>query len=263
MPGHYAHYRFAAAQLRSMDAEARKTVSRFRQLYDMGAQGPDPLFYYNPFTQNKVDKLAYRIHESPGRDFFQRACRIYRMQPTEAGLAYLYGCLTHFCLDSVCHPFVCGKHDEKEADHVALETEFNRFLMELDGKPSPHTKDPSGYLKLTRGERETAAAFYPGISAGEFSRSIDSMVLLSRLFAAPEGLPRAVVSKATAMAGQTGYVMTDGPDPRHCVFNEPMLELYEQAAAWFPGMLAQLRQHLKTGAALGEEFDPVFCQPAK
>lgn len=258
MPGHYAHYRFASAQLRQMDAQCRKTVNRFRRLYDVGAQGPDPLFYFNPFAKNKVYDLGNQIHLRPGRSFFERAGRAYRMQPTEGALAYLYGCLNHFVLDSVCHPFVNAKDAAGEAKHIALETEFNRYLMELDGKASPHTVNPGGYLTLTRGECETAAAFYPGISAGDFSRSIGSFKLFSSLFAAPEGMPRDVVAKVTDMVGYGQFIMTKGPDEKHRQFNEPMLALYEQAMEKYPAMLAQLEAHLKQGTPLGEEFDLIY-----
>ena len=258
MPGHYAHYRFAASQLRNMDGETRKIVDRFRQLYDIGAQGPDPLFCFNPFINNRIFELGCQIHWSPGREFFQRACQTYRAQPTDAAYAYLLGCLTHFCLDSMCHPYVNDVAKSSTEKHVALETEFNRFLMEKDGKTSPHTIDPSGYLTLTRGECATAASFYQGLSGAEFSRSLVNMRLSNKLFAVPEGLFRCVVKKVTEMIGYGGFIMTKGPDVAYCQFNEPMLERYEQAMQNFPGMLAQLRQFLKQEMSLGEEFDKAY-----
>ena len=258
MPGHYAHYRFASQQVPRMDREAQKTVSRFRQLYDVGAQGPDPLFYFNPFASNSVRQLGHQIHMEPGRDFFAQACRIYRLNPTEGGLAYLYGCLTHFCLDSVCHPFVNAKDAAGEANHLTMETEFNRFLMERDGVVSPHTTDPSAWLALTRGECETAASFYRGISKAEFARCVGNMRLFSKLVTAPEGLPRDVVKKVTDMVGYGSFVMTKGPDSAHQRFNAPMLELYQQAMDKYPKMLIQLRQHLKQESPLGEEFDTIY-----
>lgn len=258
MPGNYAHYRFAAARLQSMDKKARNIAERFRALYDVGAQGPDPFFYFNPFVKNKAHQLSHQIHMTPGREFFEQAGRIYRTDPTEAGLAYLYGCLTHFCLDSVCHPYVNEVHDSGAGEHMALETEFNRFLLELDGKPSPHTADPSAYLTLTRGECDTAASFYRGISGRDFARCMGHMRLFGKLFAAPEGLPRNAVKKVTDMVGYGGFVMSEGPDGAHEKFNAPMLALYQQAADQYPGMLAQLQTHLEKGTPLGKEFDAIY-----
>lgn len=258
MPGNYAHYRFAAGLLQSMDKEARIVAERFRALYDVGAQGPDPFFYFNPFVKNKAHELSRQIHWQPGREFFEQAGRIYRGNPTEAGLAYLYGCLTHFCLDSVCHPYVHEVHDSGAGKHIALETEFNRFLLEKDGKPAPHTADPSAYLVLTRGECDTAASFYRGISGTEFARCMSHMRLLSKLLAAPEGLLRNAVIKVTDMAGHSGFVMTKGADSAHERFNTPMLELYQQAMDQYPGMITQLQAHLKKGTPLGAEFDAIY-----
>ena len=258
MPGHYAHYRFASQQLARMDRETQNTVSRFRQLYDVGAQGPDPFFYFNPFAKNKIYGLSHQIHWEPGRTFFEQACGTYRINPTEAGLAYLYGCLTHFCLDSVCHPYVHEVDGSGAGKHVALETEFNRYLMDLDGKVSPHTTDPSAWLTLTRGECETAASFYRDISRSEFARCMGNMKLFSKLFTAPEGMPRDVVKKVTEMVGYGSFIMTKGPDHTHQQFNEPMMERYQQAVDQYPGMLLQLQQHLKHETPLGAEFDTIY-----
>ena len=238
-----------------MDSETGKTVSRFRQLYNAGAQGPDPLFCFNPFINNHVFELGRRIHWSPGREFFRQACRSYRTQPTEAAYAYLLGCLTHFCLDSMCHPYVGEVAKSSTEKHVALETEFDRFLMELDGNPAPHTTDPSDHLTLTRGECVTAAAFYQGLSPAEYARSLTNMRLANKLFAVPEGWFRCVVKKVTELVGYGGFVMTKGPDEAYCQHDAPMLELYNRAQQRFPGMLAQLQQHLEQETPLGEEFD--------
>lgn len=258
MPGIYAHHRFAAAQLECMDKETKNVVSRFRQLYDVGAQGPDPLFYYGVFGKSKQHALGHQIHMEPGKLFFERAGRIYRAQPTEGAYAYLLGCLTHFCLDSNCHPFVNGVDAAGEGKHIALETEFNRFLMEMDGVPTPYIKNQSCYVSLSAGGCETAAAFYEGMSRRAFARCMGGMRLFNGLFAAPEGWLRNTVASVAGSIGHGGFMMTKDPDAKHCVFNQPMLERYEQAMRRFPGMLEQLLAHLQTGTPLGEEFDAIY-----
>lgn len=258
MPGLYAHYRFAASQLQSMDKETKNLVSRFRQLYDAGAQGPDPLFYYGIFGKNKQHARGNRIHMEPGRMFFERAGRIYRERPTEGAYAYLLGCLTHFCLDSHCHPFVNAKDASGEGKHIALETEFNRFLLEKDGVAAPQFHDQGRYVMLSAGGCETAAAFYEGMTRKSFARCMGGMRLFNGFFAAPEGIFRNAVVYVAGSIGHGGFIMTDGPDPKHRAFHQPMLELYERAAGRFPGMLLQLQAHLETGAPLGEEFDEIY-----
>ncbi len=92
--------------LQNMPADIRRTVNRFRRLYDVGLHGPDPFFYYNPIMHTKVGDLGHKTHKLSGREFFERVCRSIRLEPSEAAEAYLYGVLCHYCLYSVGHPFI-------------------------------------------------------------------------------------------------------------------------------------------------------------
>ena len=46
MPSVYAHYRLGVALLPTFPADARRTIQRFRRLFDVGLHGPDIFFYY-------------------------------------------------------------------------------------------------------------------------------------------------------------------------------------------------------------------------
>ena len=123
MPSGYAHYRFGTAFLPELPGDVRRTVQRFRGLYDMGLHGPDIFFYSGPLLKTNAGFLGIKFHEQTGRAFFSRVCRMTRMEKSEAGLSYLYGLLCHYCLDSVIHPFVAEKVAEKSA--VLLKNEDN------------------------------------------------------------------------------------------------------------------------------------------
>ena len=51
MPANYAHYRFGKQLLSGMCPNDRRSIQRFRRLYDMGLHGPDIFFYYNPLIK--------------------------------------------------------------------------------------------------------------------------------------------------------------------------------------------------------------------
>jgi hypothetical protein len=138
-------------------------------MYDMGLQGPDFFFYYNPFAKTAIGDLGNVFHSQTGREFFTRACA---QADTEAATAYLYGLLGHYCLDSVCHPFVDRMVNIGEAKHIALEAELERFLLHKDGVRPAHTYDRSRHIGLTRGECMTVSAFYPGMDGAYVSRSL-------------------------------------------------------------------------------------------
>ena len=138
MPANYAHYRFGKQLLSGMCPNDRRSIQRFRRLYDMGLHGPDIFFYYNPLIKTATGQLGGVFHAQSGQEFFARVCA---QAGSEAGRVYLLGLLGHYCLDSLCHPYVEKKDADGSARHVELESEFDRYLLEADGvAPAPHLR---------------------------------------------------------------------------------------------------------------------------
>lgn len=254
MPFNYAHYRFAADRLAAAPPEFRQAVARHRRLYDVGLHGPDIFMCRGPVLR----RLAQKFHHQTGKAFFTRAVRSLRLESPEGGLAYLYGLLTHYCLDSVCHPFVNEQAAQGEATHVEIESEFDRFLLELDGKTPPASQDLSTHIRLTDPECETASIFYPGISPAQVGSCVANMALFAKVLSLPENRGRELLIKAAVLPGLDRFFMTDGPNMRCSHLNVSLLTLYHTAAAQFPAMLSQLQAHLRRSIPLGPEFDPIF-----
>ncbi len=246
--------------LEGMPADISRTVKRFRQLYDVGLHGPDPFFYYNPVMRTEVGDLATRFHKQSGVDFFGRVCRSLRLEPSEAGEAYLYGVLCHYVLDSSCHPFVNEKSKEGPATHVEIESEFDRYLFEMDGKCLPEQQDTSPHIRLTQGECETVARFYPGVSPNQVRTSVRNMALVAKLMATPAGLKRDLMLKSVKAVSKTGkdLIVPAAPNLRCADLDPMLLEHYDAACKRFPGMLGELNAHLTYNAPLGEEFGSSF-----
>lgn len=260
MPSTYAHYRFATSLLPTLPGDIRRTIQRFRRLYDVGLHGPDIFLYYNPFITGPVSALGGKFHDQTGHTFFQRVVRTVRLEGSEASLAYLYGVLTHYCLDSACHPFIVA-HGVGVLTHSEIETEFDRFLLELDGKVPPCSQDLSPHIRLTPGECETVARFYPPATPRQIQDSVKGMAFYTRLLTAPEGsAKRALLEKGIGITGReiTGKLMGPTPNDRCSHLNGELLQLYESAVARFPAMLEQLQALLTYNAPLEEEFDATF-----
>ena len=257
MPANYAHYRFGQLSVPQLSADIRRPILRFRQLYDVGLHGPDLFFYYNPLMHTAVGDLGDTFHAQTGREFFTRACEMLRNNPSEGGTAYLYGLLGHYCLDSQCHPFVHAATEDGKIGHVELEVEFDRFLLDKDGKTPPCTQDLSGHMKLTRGECVTVAAFYPPATPANINQSIHHMAWSVKLLA---GKNRKFLQNLLVLTSDTvAQNLMQDPANHKCLHLSPvMLELYDQALARYSSMLAQLADHLANGTPLGEDFDPTF-----
>lgn len=260
MPSIYAHYRFGTSLLPTLPADVRKTIQRFRSLYDVGLHGPDIFYYSSPIIHTGGDYLGIKFHEQTGKEFFTRVCRAVRMERSEGALAYLYGVLSHYCLDSVCHQTISRIVSEGQVSHMALETELDRHLLELDGKTPAYSQDLSPHMSLTAGECETVSKFYPAANGGSIRRSIRNMAFYTRLLAAPEGIGRTALEKGIRIAPKEvqGMLMSRTPDAAWVPYCEQLMEAYEQAVQAFPLHLEQLREHMTYSAHFGPEFDQRF-----
>lgn len=254
MPAAYAHYRFGKKLLPSLPGDVRQCIQRFRRMYDAGLQGPDLFFYYNPFLKTAIGDLGHSFHMQSGQEFFTAACAAAN---SEAARAYLYGLLGHYCLDSVCHPLIRRLADIGEAGHVALESEFDRFLMERDKIPSPHTHDLKKHLHLTRGECMTVSGFYPPANGAHVSRSIKTMAFFNKFFASPN---RALVEKLVGRFSpqHLDYLIPESEAEALAPYIQELSTLLEEALARYPQLLQQLTAHMQTGEALGDDFAAHF-----
>jgi len=254
MPASYAHYRFGKQLLPALPADARQCIQRFRRMYDMGLHGPDIFFFYNPLMKNPVGELSGKFHSQTGRDFFPAACA---QAGTEAAKAYLYGLLAHYCLDSVCHPFVQQKLNGGEATHTALESEFDRYLLALDGVKAPQDHDLSPKLKLTRGECMSVAAFYPGATGGNVNLSVKNMARLHKFSTGKNRSRMESLLKKLKPALCEGLIPVE-PVEAFARMDSELLARYNRAVRLYPVLLEQLQAHMRIGEPLGEDFAADF-----
>ncbi|MBE6934143.1 MAG: hypothetical protein E7462_03735 [Ruminococcaceae bacterium] len=260
MPANYAHYRMANALLPTFPADICRTIHRFRRLFDVGLHGPDIFLYHRMLLPTSVNALGSKYHQQTGREFFMRACHVARTEKSEAAAAYIYGVLCHYVLDSRCTPFISEKAKQGIAGYGEIEVEFDRFLLEMDGKCPPESQDLSQHLHLTPGECATVAKFYPPATPRQVQSSLHSMRTTLKRFAAPEGARRAVLRKILSIFGThfQAMLMTTGPNPKCAQLDGLLLEHYQQAVAELPELLRQLYAHMTYNGMFGEEFTKIF-----
>ena len=260
MPSVYAHYRFGTQMLPEMPGDARRTIQRFRQLFDMGLHGPDIFFYSSPILRSGANFLGVKYHEQTGEDFFARVCRNLRLMPSEAANAYLYGVLCHYCLDTVCGTYIKERSLAENVTTLQVETEFDRFLLTADGKIPACSQDLTPHLKLTPGEWETVAKFYPPATPRVVKDSLKNMMFVLKLLATPEGARRTALGKGVRLLGKdfSGAVMSSKPDPQCAGLTAGVMEKYQAAAENFPAMLTQIQALMTYNAPLDELFEATF-----
>lgn len=255
MPAGYAHYRFGQAVRPLLTGKAAKAAKNCAQLFDVGLQGPDLFFYYNPVFKTKIGSIGHVLHYQSGKALFERSCAMLRNAPTEGKLAYLYGMLAHYSLDSVCHPVVEAAAKQGIATHLELEAELDRTLLELDGKTPAFRQNLGPYFRLTKGECAAVADFYPPATMRNIHTCSANMVHLHRLMA---GRTHGLMKKAYSMAGKGGMVLNDRPDERCTKTVEQLISRFDRAAKRYALLAGQIDECLKNGTPLGNEFLPDF-----
>ena len=101
MPEAYTHIRIARAALAQSGEHAPSTAA-----YEMGANGPDPLFAYRVLSAKRpwpLPELGGRMHDEQCGRFLRTM--IFAVS-TPAQRSYALGFLAHYAADSVMHPYV-------------------------------------------------------------------------------------------------------------------------------------------------------------
>ena len=253
MPSHYAHYRFGGECIALLPPEEQRIVRLFRPLFDVGLHGPDIFFYRSIFLRDSAAALASDTHRLTGTAVFTHGCQLVRQERGDAARAYLLGLLCHYCLDSAVHPTVTQHSADGSIGHIELETEFDRYLLQQDGQRQPNTYDLSPRLKLTPGECDTAARFYPGAGGFMVRLSLLGMRLSMKLLSLPNGRFRRFIEKGAGKRLRQHF-MHRIPNRRCAHLNETLLERYQAALSAFPEMARELRTHLTDQTPLGDAF---------
>lgn len=263
MPAIYAHYSFGKRVYRQMPDSLKKMVREYRKEYMAGLQGPDFLFFYNPLLKNRYGQLGHRIHREKASVFLERASKILKVAGTDSPEgAYIMGFICHFMLDSSCHGFITQMIGETGESHTEQETEFDRYMMERDGKDALHypvyrLADDSQELA------ETMSVFYKGVSTYTVRLSQERMRRIKRLLYAPNVVKRkAMIGVLELLFGPEGeyvsFVMKTHANP-DC--DEICHELEKRLNSTVPECVKEIQAFLKAvdqGDRLSERFDRNF-----
>ena len=116
-----------------------------RDLFLIGLQGPDPIYYHRLRNKDNKSFIASKMHTEKTGDFLVSAlCQIkkYDIHSKEfgEGLSYLSGFICHYILDSMAHPYIFylgGRYIEDAPDthkylglHRKIELAIDTILCE-------------------------------------------------------------------------------------------------------------------------------------
>ena len=174
MPSCYAHRRFGADVYKSLPKDTRLLIRNNMPLFLIGLHGPDLLFYHHFGMETAVSKFGHKLHHTQFAEFYANASMVIRNSEDDRQLVYYYGVLCHLYLDAYCHPIVNGRKEEIGVTHGKLEMEYERYLMQLDGR-DPMTFKAASHIGVFRDYAEVIAPFYLGVDADAIMQCLIGM----------------------------------------------------------------------------------------
>ena len=240
MPASYAHYCFGQAVVSQLPSRPRGVIQSHRELYDIGLHGPDIFFYHRPLLPNHVRRLGVSMHRLSGKQVFRQFLALWRQNGRdEAALAYLYGFLCHFSLDSTCHAYV-EEMVGRGLSHSQQEMELDRALL-VRGGLDPVGQDLVAHIRPTAANARAIAPLFPTLSQQEVQRALSGTVFYHHLLMAPGQPKRLLLKTAAFLTGQSrligDMVMSRSPSPQCRPAVERLLALYSQAIPLAAGLI--------------------------
>ncbi len=170
MPEIAVHYFFGERVLKELPQEIRERIHP--ALYRTGVRGPDPLGvirFWCPPVWKRFHGWSSEMHNRHCGKFFRWLSQETMNQTgilREQLFSYECGFLTHYFLDSTCHPYVIyhtGSGKEYSGNHRSLEHAMDRLALAWNGmklKDRPITRKILSGNGLPETMRESIDAVY-------------------------------------------------------------------------------------------------------
>lgn len=199
MPGTYAHYDFGKKVLEQSNNEVSNIISKNMELFFIGLHGPDIFFYYRPVLYNNpTSKLGHDIHWEKASVFFEKSRNIIeKSEEREKSLAYTFGFLCHFMLDSECHPYINKITKDKKLSHTEIESEFDKLLIDKEGK-NPFNIDLTTHIHTDSTLSEIISPFF-NTKTSKVTKALKSMKFYNSIFNSPNRLSRFIIFSVLKM----------------------------------------------------------------
>lgn len=247
MPAMYAHYVFGAEVLPMFDESIQCIINKHRGLYNLGLQGPDFYFYDQLFYFRKksLARIGGELHRQSCEFLLRFFERNGKERLDEASLAYVLGVIGHFSLDSTCHPHIDHWVKTMPYDHMRLETEFDRLLLENRGVNARSYRLGDCFASTPQ-EREVVARLYTGYgSKKDVKHLIRDYAFLKNIMRTPWDLQYKLYRGVMSMigAGRLNGVFMGETDTKSDITNPKLVVLFEEAKPIFVKLVNNYMAH--------------------
>lgn len=223
VPGLITHYICGEAVFALLEGEMKDTINKYRQMYNVGTQGPDIFFYYLPGLVNKkLTGLGAKMHKGNFKLFMKGMAECIDETGGDlktASIAYVCGYLTHYSLDYNTHPYIyykTGSRSDSEpvkslkysVYHRNFETAIDVLMLKLVSGEKPSAKKLWELIKISKREAYDVAnliganissAYETPVSGKQVYKSFVYMMRLTRLLQSKGGKRKKLMEFAEGM----------------------------------------------------------------
>lgn len=215
MPASYTHQQFGNKVLLKLEHDKlKRIITNNINLYNIGLQGPDILFFYRPLKKNPVNTYGNQLHRDIARDFFTNALAILKENYDDRSLAYILGFINHYILDSVCHGYIDKTAANKNVSHFEIERDLDQRFLIINNE-SFNYSTPAHY-QINNEIAKIIAPFF-NIEPKTILTSLKSFRKFNRLLACKNPIKRSILTtglKAINAKAYAGMVMSAKPDEK-------------------------------------------------
>ncbi len=136
MPSITTHFIQSEEVYKKLNKEEKEHIKDNKTIYNIFAQSHDFLFYY--IFNKKIKSLGHYAHHHETQNYLLNIVKEIKSHSLEQNpkiMAYLYGVITHYSLDTVCHPYIfykTGVYRKHEKWTHKYKGEHNHIEKELD-----------------------------------------------------------------------------------------------------------------------------------
>ena len=201
MPTTYAHHRYGRSVFTLLPPEIQGDLEPYMDYYDIGVHGPDILFYYRSFRHNPFNQYGVRVHHEKAARFFKRAMDVFERQMGQPeARAYLAGFMTHFILDSTCHPYINRRARQTGISHTEIETDLDTVLMRDDGLVPPKVKK-TAWIHPSYRKGQIIAPYYGQSPGHVYEGLVWQKAIVDHVFRSRYGVKRYAAGIVRSKAG--------------------------------------------------------------
>lgn len=262
MPALYTHDLFGTLVTREARGDLKQIILKNNRAFRTGLQGPDPLFFYRAYGNNRVRRYGNHLHEVSALPFLRHAAAVIRKtgRDTEE-YAYLLGYICHFTLDSECHPYVALAIEETGMGHLQIESEFEKHLLRSENH-DPIRYPLSDLMADDVDIAEVMDPFYPSITSEQLHESLRWYKFVKRLFQAKSRLRERITNRLLHLTGKYDslkglmHALDDIPECQETSL--ALTCLFKQAVEPAAMLLEDFDAYVRHGLPLPDRFNRNF-----